>query len=366
MNEFISYLMSLSEEEKEEKVHIYLLLLSILDQWKARKRADLKPTLTTYQKRYNSASFMSAEKREENEEFISLDFGNKKISEIHEYLSSHAVAELRKNNFAALAKSAQGEYFFKMIPQGLKEKLAEDGYIKYERILILQLSRCFGRETQRSASAAQQVGQSIMIVNPETMELQAKKKIVLTPRERMSHRIIREFKRVKLIGDIEINEEEYAQLKQYFISCFSILSSCNVDSVKSFDETFAVALVQIGMRCYQNGVFWPEFEKELGIKISLTRRSVLLHSFILTMKKFNKMLYSEETDIENILTHSFVSNHYMDDFFMFLFTYYRIDMERDMEQCHPAALVNAINNNVLIRESVFVSPTLYLYRIPVA
>ena len=135
--------MSLSEVEKEEKVHIYLLLLSILDQWKVNKRADWKPTLITYQKRYNSASFMSVEKREANAEFISLDFGNKKISEIHEYLSAHAVTELRKNNFAALAKSAHGEYFFKMIPLGLKEKLAEDGYIKYERILILQLSRCF-------------------------------------------------------------------------------------------------------------------------------------------------------------------------------------------------------------------------------
>jgi len=333
MKKFYEYLLSLSNEERLDKVHIYLLLQSILDQWKLNRRADLDQTLYSYKTRYNFSCSPSLQQDEYNAPLFSLDFCNKRINVIFQYLRIYALPELNKRNLIGYAKTNEDKYYFVAIPNGLQEKLAEDNYAEFERILIMQIEKCLDPQKRYElAINSAKSSKNDDIIN----------RGITTPLGKLSRRIARELKKVKLIGDVEVNLEEYQLLKDRFISCYKTLVDAGVSSAFVFDETFLVATVQIGIRCYREGRFWPEVERELGIDIPTYRHDGILHSFVKTAMKHNMKIFTEHSDIENILSHGFVSNAYLDSFFNFLFTYYRIDMERDMNQCKTAELVKAI------------------------
>lgn len=155
-----------------------------------------------------------------------------------------------------------------------------------------------------------------------------KDKRTRTPAQKLNRRIKREIKRVKYLGDIIINDEEYNILINHLksnVQNYSTLAN------KKDDAMFAVALVQIGIRFY-NGRYWPHVSKELNIKIDGNRQRIIGEAFYKVLLHYDKFVGEPSEIVNNILMHCFITNYYSKDFFDFLFMYYQKDLNRDLEQ----------------------------------
>lgn len=165
-------------------------------------------------------------------------------------------------------------------------------------------------------------------------------KKIVSPFKKLEKRILKEFQRKKLIGDIIINDLEYEMLIDYFkIKCKIIEDSASHSII---DPIFATALVHIGIKHY-DGSFWPHVASILNIdKLSANFQGWIGDSFINTLKKYNKAINDENERVKNILMHGFVSDYYADDMFNFLFKYYEIDLERDLSRNNKEMMDNLI------------------------
>lgn len=159
----------------------------------------------------------------------------------------------------------------------------------------------------------------------------------VTPMEKLLRRVSREFSRRKLIGDIAINDEEFDLLIEHMRNVYLVMYKNRY--FVHMDAAFCTALVQIGMRYYQRGNYWSHFEKLLDFDFyNMNHRKWINDAFVNTLRRYDRMLLSETELVSSILMHGFVANHYTDDFFDFLFAYYKIDLDRD---------INRLDRNVL-------------------
>lgn len=152
----------------------------------------------------------------------------------------------------------------------------------------------------------------------------------VTQNQRLIQRIKKDFTRKALIGDILINDQEYDRLVEYFkIKCqYTIRSGRPIDA----DPVFATALVQIGIR-YYNGNLWGNVAQILGRpSITANHQRSIGESFVATLQYYNKKMLDRREWVNNILLHGFVSNHYTFDLFEFLFRFYNLDLERDLDR----------------------------------
>lgn len=154
------------------------------------------------------------------------------------------------------------------------------------------------------------------------------KKRAKTPEEKLYKRIYREIGRVKYIGDILINDDEYEILLQYLRKLFSHFANTKI---KKTDPILAVALVQIGIREY-NGRYWPHVNRIIDIKIDGNKQGDIGNLFHKTLVAYDKIRLDRSQIVNNILMHCFVTKHYAGDFFEFLFAYYNYDLDRDLSQ----------------------------------
>lgn len=172
-----------------------------------------------------------------------------------------------------------------------------------------------------------------------------KQKKVLSPIEKLIKKIKREFPKKKYIGDININDEEYALLIIYANICINTI--LNRYSHNILDAVFATALVQVGIRHY-DGNYWTNFARELGISnLKGHQQGWVGESFISTLKACNKLILGDNEKVNTILMHGFVSDNYSQRFFDFLYKYYSIDLERDIEKLDYQSLNDLIE--VMIR-----------------
>lgn len=156
-------------------------------------------------------------------------------------------------------------------------------------------------------------------------------KIQPTPIEKLVRRIQKEFITKKLIGDIAINDEEYELLTTYLEERFYWLQN-NPFHKYSIDRTLCVALVQIGIRCY-DGSYWSHVARLVGLsRLSIQEQDMLGHSFFKTMSSYDKYVLSSSDRVSAILMHSFVCDKYAPKFFDFLYAFYNIDLERDLSR----------------------------------
>ena len=154
---------------------------------------------------------------------------------------------------------------------------------------------------------------------------------VLTPREKLFRRIRREFPKKKLIGDIVIDDEEFEILIQYLRSqCRYLLTQCELFEC---DEMICVALVQIGIRYYSEGKYWPFVSEILKApQYKDTHFNWLGNSFMDFMRQRGKILAPGKKNVANILMHGFVSDQRAGEFFDFLFMFYEIDLRCDINR----------------------------------
>lgn len=161
-------------------------------------------------------------------------------------------------------------------------------------------------------------------------------------------RIAKEFPSKALIGDIMISDEEYEVLVFYLRVIFHQrrVKKAFEQRINS-DIFFAVVLVQIGIRYYSQN-YWSHVETALQRKIDGSTQKWIRESFSHVLRTYQKAAVDENSTINNILMHGFVSDKHAQDLFRFLFQYYRIDLLRNIENNSDEmfeALLDAIRKN---------------------
>ncbi len=150
-----------------------------------------------------------------------------------------------------------------------------------------------------------------------------------SPANRLIKRIHREFESCTYIGDIKISDDEYEILKQLLRIVYSKI--VDSDSHIVINRVLAVALVQIGSRCY-NSKYWGFVEEVIGRKLTPMQQGWLGDSFYQTLIRFNKKHVDKGEKVNNILMHCFITEYYSADLFDFLLAYYNIDIDRDLSR----------------------------------
>lgn len=144
---------------------------------------------------------------------------------------------------------------------------------------------------------------------------------------RLHNRIVEEIQNVVLLSEIEISESEYRTLIDYARQEFRT-AHIRADFVFP-DILLSVAMIQIGIRKYASN-YWPQVESVLGRKVGFYERKWLGNKVTRTLLSLGKPVYSETEYVTNILMHCIVTDSYALRFFDYLFSYYRLDLERDV------------------------------------
>ncbi len=145
-------------------------------------------------------------------------------------------------------------------------------------------------------------------------------------------RIRKEFETIELIGDIPISDEEYEQLKYYFV--FQCNSHFKNKRILMVDPICATFLVQLSIR-ESDANYWAYVDKVFTKEtLGQNEHAYIGKSFIETLKQYNKAFYSgiDNDYVKNIQFHGFVSNYRADNLFEFVYKYYDLDLDRDFEE----------------------------------
>lgn len=135
----------------------------------------------------------------------------------------------------------------------------------------------------------------------------------------------------KLLGQIELSEKEYIELIA-FVS--SKVRNMRMQTIPNADLVLSLALVQVAIRRYQDGRFWPCFEEEVGESIPSARLNYIGKVFFKTIKQYD--LFIPRLDdgdfqyVEYIKTHAFITNYYMQGFYDFSYAYYENNLFRQL------------------------------------
>lgn len=144
----------------------------------------------------------------------------------------------------------------------------------------------------------------------------------------LRNRIVREFKQVTLLSEIEISDREFDLLMYYFKKKYLYIKTNYRKPV--VDIMFSVAMVQIGIRFYENN-FWPQVCVASEIdSIGLNDRNWIGGTVTETLLAFGKPVYGKNEYVTNVMMHCFITDSFAKRFFDYLFQYYRIDLERDI------------------------------------
>lgn len=136
----------------------------------------------------------------------------------------------------------------------------------------------------------------------------------------------------KLLGQIEVSAAEYNKLIE-FVSVK--VKNINISLMPNADLVLSLTLVQVAIRKYQDGRFWPCFEEELGCDdIPTSHLNYIGRIFFSTIKQYN--LFMPRIDdgnfqyVEYIKAHAFVTNYYMQGFYDFSYAFYENNLFRQL------------------------------------
>lgn len=135
----------------------------------------------------------------------------------------------------------------------------------------------------------------------------------------------------KLLGQIEISEKDYIELIE-FVS--AKVKNMYMPTIPNADLILSLALVQIAIRRYQDGRFWPCFEEEIGYSVPSARLNYIGKIFYKTIKQYNlfipRMDDGDFQYVEYIKAHAFITNYYMQGFYDFSYAYYENNLFRQL------------------------------------
>ncbi len=175
---------------------------------------------------------------------------------------------------------------------------------------------------------------------------------LLDDAEKFYLRIEKEYDNKILLGDIAISEVEEKLLKQYMTSELKRLDNSCTSFKPIRGKIFAFGLVRFAMKYYSSGKFWPFFKDEYGVEVKVNNQREIHEWFQMIMHVTGKT-YDENLPqkIDNISLHSFVTDKCAKQFFDYLFDFWRIELNRDIENMYGdgndvfKALINEIKSN---------------------
>lgn len=141
-------------------------------------------------------------------------------------------------------------------------------------------------------------------------------------------------KEICLLGQIDINDDEYKELIAYSRNRVRCLE---FQTIAPTDIYLSVALVQIAIRKYSEGNYWDYFKSEIDIDVSSSRTNLVGQVFIATLKKHHLFQIEREAGakfayVENIKAHAFVPTNYLHGYFDFLFAFYDKNLLRQLPE----------------------------------
>lgn len=136
----------------------------------------------------------------------------------------------------------------------------------------------------------------------------------------------------KLLGQIPISDEDYAKLATYVKNRLQY-SRSHI----SVDIKLSVFAVQVAIREYKEGRYWPCFCSVIGENISTAKQNFVGQTFLQTIRAFDLMIFEREEGgsqmfVENIKAHAFVTNWYLDGFFEFSYAYFENNLFRQLPE----------------------------------
>lgn len=155
---------------------------------------------------------------------------------------------------------------------------------------------------------------------------------ILNKEELLFLRIEREFHKCAFIGDITVNDEELAIIKNYVVSQIKKLS-CG-EGIEN-DIVFIYGLVLFAQRKYKDGIFWPVLGEIIGYKPAICIQTQILDVMKNTLTSAKKYYLENGTNkFQNLCMHSFVTTPAANDLFDYLFTFWKIDLQRNIDNLY--------------------------------
>lgn len=153
---------------------------------------------------------------------------------------------------------------------------------------------------------------------------------VLSAREKFYKYIEKEFDRKILIGDIRIDDDGEKHLKSYMMQ--NIQTVAYSSGHISHPKVFAYGLVRVALKHYSTKTFWPYLRDEYGVNVSGNHQRAINEKFKSIMVNAGKAYDTESpSSIQNICMHAFVCNKCADQFFDYMFDFWRVDLDRSIE-----------------------------------
>ena len=135
----------------------------------------------------------------------------------------------------------------------------------------------------------------------------------------------------KLLGQIDVSENDYKELVAFV---GTKVKNLYMPTMPNADLMLSLALVQVAIRRYQDGRFWPCFEEEIGYNVPSARLNYIGKIFYKTIKQYNlfipRMDDGDFQYVEYIKAHAFITNYYMQGFYDFSYAYYENNLFRQL------------------------------------
>lgn len=137
---------------------------------------------------------------------------------------------------------------------------------------------------------------------------------------------------INLLGQIEVTDDEYRELISY---ASAKINNLDTHTFVEPDLVLALALVQVAIRRYKDGKFWPCFTEELGYDVHTDVLQYIGFTFYKTIISYDELICIQSDNgnrqyVENIKTHAFVTDGYMQGFFDFSYAYYEKNLFRQI------------------------------------
>lgn len=156
----------------------------------------------------------------------------------------------------------------------------------------------------------------------------------------------------KLLGQLSVSDEEYEWLTNYArdrVPCMTMPARA--------DLLLTIFAVQVAIREFKEGRYWPCFSDVLGLELNAAKQSQIGQVVLETLKAFH--LFTLKRDdrvsqmyVENIKAHAFVTNGYLNGYFDFAFAYFEKNLFRNISDdidddllALSSYMANTLSNN---------------------
>lgn len=159
---------------------------------------------------------------------------------------------------------------------------------------------------------------------------------IYSPLEKLNLKISKQFKKKLLIGDIALSEEDLTELKKHLTEELQRLNFSSFFK-PHYPQLFALGLVRFAMKQYEQKTFWPYFYDEYGVFVDGNKQCEL-HDIFRTIMVTNGKKYDDDVSmkIDNISMHSFVTDKCAPQLFDYLFYFWRVDLNRNIDNLRGA------------------------------